>query len=307
MRFRHHTDNTLVARRNLTRHVGAYVHLAPIVLGTVGMGKIDHQALLQPGRRQLPGRCVHARGVIVGLGPAAQNHMAVVVAIGGNNGRVPAFGDRKKMMRLARSLDRVHRNPDIAVGAVLESNRTGQPRGKLAVHLRLRGARADRAPAHQVGDVLRRDHVEVLHPGRHAQLIDVEQHVARQAQALVDAERAVEVRVVDEALPTHGGARLLEIDSHHDEQVGCVPDYFLCHALRILQRRFGVVDRARADDHQQPVICRVQYAVYAVARLVGDALGRVRYGKLADCMRGRREFFDFADADVVNLVGHDFS
>ena len=46
---------------------------------------------------------------------------------------------------------------DVAVGAVLEADRHRQARGQLAVDLALGGARADRAPADQVGDVLRRD------------------------------------------------------------------------------------------------------------------------------------------------------
>ena len=59
-------------------------------------------------------------------------------------------------------------------------------------------ARSYGAPADQVGDVLRADEVEILRPGRHAQVVDVEEKLSRQAQALVDLEAAVEVRVVDQ-------------------------------------------------------------------------------------------------------------
>ena len=36
---------------------------------------------------------------------------------------------------------------------------------------------------------------------------------------LVDVVRAIEVGVIDEALPAHGGARLLEVDTHDDDQL----------------------------------------------------------------------------------------
>src|SRR5256886_10188449 len=49
-------------------------------------------------------------------------------------------------------------------GAVLEADRARQPGRKLAMDLALRRARADRRPCHQVGDVLRRRHVEEFGP-----------------------------------------------------------------------------------------------------------------------------------------------
>ena len=63
-----------------------------------------------------------------------------------------------------------------------------------------------------------RDHVEELAARRQAEPVDVEQQLARDAQALVDAEALVEVRVVDQALPADRRARLLEVHAHHDLQ-----------------------------------------------------------------------------------------
>jgi len=94
----------------------------------------------------------------------------------------------------------------------------GQAGGQLAVHLALGGARADGAPGDQVADVLRRDHVQELAARGHAQAVDLDQQLARDAQAFVDAVALVEVGVVDQALPAHGGARLLEVHAHHDLQ-----------------------------------------------------------------------------------------
>lgn len=48
--------------------------------------------------------------------------------------------------------------------------------------------RADRAPAYQIADVLRRDRVEELGACRHAELVDAEKQVAGDPQPLIDAE-----------------------------------------------------------------------------------------------------------------------
>ena len=69
--------------------------------------------------------------------------------------------------------------------------------------------------------ILRRRHVEEFGAGRQAEIVDGRQHVAREPQALVDVEAAVEIGIVDQSLPSDGRARLLEIDAHHDlEPVG---------------------------------------------------------------------------------------
>src|SRR6185312_2606883 len=108
-----------------------------------------------------------------------------------------------------RGAQRVDRDLDRSVGAVLESDRAREARRELAMGLRLGGARADRAPGDEVRDVLRREEVEEFGAAGNAQLVDLEEQPARLPQALVDGEAAVEARVVDEALPAHGGARLL--------------------------------------------------------------------------------------------------
>ena len=84
------------------------------------------------------------------------------------------------------------------------------------MHLAFGRARADRAPGDQVAEVLRRDDVEELAARRHAELVDLEQELAADAQPLVDPVALVEVRVVDQALPADRRARLLEIDAHDD-------------------------------------------------------------------------------------------
>jgi hypothetical protein len=67
---------------------------------------------------------------------------------------------------------------------------------------------------------LRRDHVEKFAARRHAAFVEFEQQSSPDTQPFVDLKATVEIGVVDNPLPAHGGARLFEIDAHHDQQIG---------------------------------------------------------------------------------------
>ena len=133
-------------------------------------------------------------------------------------------------------------------------NPTGQDDAgdQLAVDLALGGARADGAPADQAGDVLRRDHVEELGSGGHAHLGQVQQQVARLAQAVVDLVGLIEIGVVDQPLPSDGGARLFKVDAHDDAQFAGELGNGVLEQRGVLARGLGVVNGAGADQHQQP-------------------------------------------------------
>ena len=98
------------------------------------------------------------------------------------------------------------------------------------------------------------DHVEVFAACGETQRIDVAEQAAREAQALVDMEASVEVRIVDETLPADRRARLLEIDTHDDLER--VPERVAHRAQspRVLQRGLRVVDRAGSDDDGQSIV-----------------------------------------------------
>jgi hypothetical protein len=140
--------------------------------------------------------------------------------------------------------------------------------------------------------------------GRPSSLIS-HRSLRRQAQALVDAEAAVHARIVDQALPAHGGARLLEIDPHQDQQVVGETRGLLLQAACILHRRFVIVDRAGTDHHHQPSVGTVQDPMQGLARLVGSLRRRIGGRKFAQDVAGGREFLDLADAYVVGDVLHD--
>ena len=221
-----------------------------------------------------------------------------------DDGHLAVLVHRQEVVRPRGGLDRVDGDLDVAVGAVLEAHRRAQARGQLAVHLAFGGARADRAPADQVADVLRADHVQELAARRHAQAVDLHQQLPRDAQALVDAVALVQVRVVDQALPAHGGARLLEVHAHHDFQRVGVLRAQRQQPARVVQRRGRIVDGARADDHQQPVVLALHDLAHRLAR-PADQLFHRRAGNReeADQVLGRRQRRDVLDALVVGFAG----
>src|SRR5262245_11472397 len=155
VRFDHRADDAPLAGGDLRADVACDVHLALVLLGGVGVRAVDHQPLLElrPGELLAGGR--DARRVVVRALAAAQDDVAIVVAARLHDRDLPALVHRKEMVLLPRREQRVDRDLDVAVGAVLEAHRRGQPGGELAVHMAHGGARPDGAPGHEVTDVLR--------------------------------------------------------------------------------------------------------------------------------------------------------
>src|SRR5690606_23304919 len=145
------------------------------VLVAIGVAGIDHQSLREPCLADVLASCLAAGSAIVGCLAATQDDMAVLVAIGRNDGRMSALGYRQEVMWLRSCLDGIHSNPYIAVRAVLEADRARQAGSQLAVNLAFSRSRADGSPRDQIGDVLRGDHVQELATRGHAQLVDRQQ------------------------------------------------------------------------------------------------------------------------------------
>ena len=134
------------------------------------------------------------------------------------------------------------------------------------MHLRFGRTRTDRAPAHQITDVLWRLDIEKFDAGWHARSIDLDQQFARQPQTAIDVIAAIELRVVDQPLPADGGAWLFEINPHHDFQIGRQLPAQGQQASRVLLGRVRIMNRAGAHHDQQPVIGRVKNAMDRLAR-----------------------------------------
>ena len=146
-----------------------------------------------------------------------------------------------------------------AVRAVLEAHRAGQAAGQLAVALALGGACADGGPAHQVADVLGTERSRNSVPTGRPSASIVQQQQARALQPSLMAKAAVQVRVVDIALPAHGGARLLEYTRITISR-SCASASASFQQPRVLHGLVMVVDGTGPDDDDQPVILAVQHA-----------------------------------------------
>ena len=304
MALDHDAHHRVLAGRDLAGHVPADVALALGALGAVRVAEVDHQAGRVAGPFQHRGGGADVPGLVVRCPAAAQDDVRVLVAGGLEDPGAGVLREREEYVGVLRGADRIDRELDASAGAVLEPHRTGQPRGHLAVHLALGGARADCPPTDQVRDVLGGDEVEEFDAGRYAGVVQVEQQAARGAQALVDVEAAVEVGVVDQSFPADRGARLLEVDAHDDEQpIGeraARPE----QARGVLAGRRRVVDRARPDDDEEPIVIAVQDPANRLPGRVDELGGAFREGKLLEQCRRGDHVVDRRDPKVVRLVPH---
>src|SRR5918996_2774183 len=109
------------------------------------------------------------------------------------------LGYRQEMMRRLRRANGIDRDSDVAIGAVFEADWTREAGVKFTVYLALGRARADGAPRHEIGEVLRRNHVEKFGAGRHAALVKLQHQVTRNLQPFIYMEAPVESGVVDQS------------------------------------------------------------------------------------------------------------
>ena len=71
--------------------------------------------------------------------------------------------------------------------------------------------------------------------------------------------------VVDEPLPAHRGPWFLEVDAHdHEDIAGDLVREGL-QALAILEREFGVVDRAGTDHCEQTRVLAIEDILHGLA------------------------------------------
>ena len=168
--------------------------------------------------------------------------------------------------------------------------------------LALGRAGADRPPRDGVGDVLRRDRVEELAADGQPELDHGQEQAARPAQARVHVARVVEVRVVDHPLPPRRRARLLEVDAHHDQEVFFELPRLLRKAARVVARRLGVVNGARADDHEEPVVLAVEDRRHLLAAADHELRPGRGQRQLVDELRRARQRLDLVDPAVANPV-----
>ena len=140
---------------------------------------------------------------------------AYLVPASFNDGCKTLLGDTHERVWVRSRAHRVDCDADRAIGTVLETDRERYTRHELTVKLRLGRACTDGTPGDQVGEVLRRDGIEELRADGNAQLCEAAQKLTGNAETLVDAEGAVDVGIVDEALPADSRARFLDETVSH--------------------------------------------------------------------------------------------
>ncbi|MCY1516558.1 hypothetical protein D9M68_511940 [compost metagenome] len=204
-------------------------------------------------------------------------------------------------MRAGNRLQGVDRHGQAAVGAVLEADRGGQAGGHFAVGLGFGGARADGGPADQVLQVLRGNRIERLGGGGQAHLGQVEQQLAADVQAVLDLEGVVQVGVVDQAFPADGGARLLEVHAHHQEEgIGQLGGQAL-QAVGVLVSGLDVVDGAGAHDHEQAMVLAIEDVAHHLATVGHGVQGVIGQGNLAFQLLRRDQGLVGGNVKVVDL------
>ena len=156
MTLDHHPEQAPVALGNLLTHFFTNLHLAVILLQTVGMTEIDHDVWRQARAFQRIRHMLHTHRVIVGpVVAAAQDDVTIGIAGGGKNGGMSSLGQRQEMMGSVCGMDGVDGDLHAPIGGILETDRTGQSGSQLPVYLAFGGPRTDGPPGNQVRDVLR--------------------------------------------------------------------------------------------------------------------------------------------------------
>src|SRR5690606_34367240 len=110
----------------------------------------------------------------------------------------------------------------------------------------------------------------------------------------------VEMRIIDQALPTHRGTRLFEVDAHHDDEVGLEALALRFEFVRVFERGLRVVNGTGADDNHQPVVGAMQHLVDLLAGGKGGLRGSLGGGEVLEDGFRRQQFLDFLDAHVVD-------
>ena len=74
---------------------------------------------------------------------------------------------------------------------------------------------------------------------------------------MIDAEGAIQIRIVDKTLPADRGAGFFEVDTHDDFKVTRETAAFGDEPLCVLSGSLRIVDRAGPDNNEKTVIFAV--------------------------------------------------
>ena len=123
MAFDHDAKNLARTCTDLRRYIACNINLTFEFFAAICVAAINHHSRWQLGSFQLLAGLRDAFGLVIGRFAATQNHMAIRVAIGLYDGHLPCLMDRQEVVRSRRGLDRIGRDFNITVRAVLEADR----------------------------------------------------------------------------------------------------------------------------------------------------------------------------------------
>ncbi len=111
--------------------------------------------------------------------------------------------------------------------------------------------------------------------------------------------RTVEIRVVDQALPTDRGAGFFKVDAHHQQQLVMEFAVKFCQTFGIFNRRLRIVNRTGPDDHHHTWVT-VPEDVLNLRAGFGDEFG-ILFGKWQDLFEicGSDKRGQAADIEIV--------
>ena len=250
--FQHETHDGLAVFTELAEDFARHHTLAPMVFTGVVMGTVDHDGTGDALARYNGFRARHVFGFIVGFSATASQHdMAIRVTHGLDDRGEPIGIDAQKMVRLLRGDHGIPGHFKIALCTVLEADRHRQPAGHFPVRLAFGGTGPYGDPTPKIGDVLGGYRVQGFSRAGDPSFVDIEQNRPGQFQARSNVACAIQMRIVDEPLPPNRRAGLFKVGAHDDQQpvAQCIGHWF--QSVGILVGRFRVMDRTRANDHQQ--------------------------------------------------------
>jgi len=118
------------------------------------------------------------------------------------------------------------------------------------------------------------------------------------AQPGVDVVAAIQMGVINQTLPAHGGPGLFEINPHHHLQIILELVVRLGDGGGVLLGGRHVMDRARTDYHQQPLISRMQNRLDPFAGTLHGAGSRLGNRQLRVQHRRRHQGPGFDDVKI---------
>ena len=116
---------------------------------------------------------------------------------------------------------------------------------------------------------------------------------------MINLKTAIDVGIIDQAFPADDSAWLLEIDAHDNLQVSLVFRSQRYEFFSILDRGFGIVNGAGADDYDETIIATIEDGFAFCAAMFNYSCGFIRERNLFDQDGGWKQRAVTRDATVI--------